>query len=61
LNQYTDKESLLQAISQTQYLTGLTRTGAAIQHMVLEGFSERRGARPIGLFTFNRRHYKQTH
>ncbi|KAI6201465.1 hypothetical protein M3Y96_00844600 [Aphelenchoides besseyi] len=47
LNQYTDKDSLLQAITQTQYLTGLTRTGAAIQHMVLEGFSERRGARPV--------------
>jgi hypothetical protein len=25
LNQYVDKESLLQAINQTQYLTGLTR------------------------------------
>lgn len=25
LNQYADKESLLQAITQTQYLTGLTR------------------------------------
>ncbi|KAL3070193.1 hypothetical protein niasHT_039386 [Heterodera trifolii] len=47
LNQYVDKPSLLQAIAQTQYLTGLTRTGAAIQHMVVEGFSERRGARPV--------------
>lgn len=47
LNQYTNKDSLLHAITSTQYLTGLTRTGAAIQHMVVEGFSERRGARPI--------------
>uniref|UniRef100_A0A915D433 Transmembrane cell adhesion receptor mua-3 n=1 Tax=Ditylenchus dipsaci TaxID=166011 RepID=A0A915D433_9BILA len=39
LNQYGDKQSLLQAIAQTQYLTGLTRTGAAIQHMVLEDVS----------------------
>lgn len=27
-------------------MTGLTRTGAAIQHMVQEGFAQRRGARP---------------
>ncbi|CAD5215432.1 unnamed protein product [Bursaphelenchus okinawaensis] len=47
LNQYTNKDDLLKAITSTQYLTGLTRTGAAIQHMVVEGFSERRGARPI--------------
>ncbi|KAI1731796.1 calcium-binding EGF domain-containing protein [Ditylenchus destructor] len=47
LNQYGDKQSLLQALAQTQYLTGLTRTGAAIQHMVVEGFAERRGARPV--------------
>ncbi|CAJ0943046.1 unnamed protein product, partial [Mesorhabditis belari] len=45
LNQHPDKVSLLRAIGETQYLTGLTRTGAAIQHMVKEGFSERRGAR----------------
>ncbi|OZC08479.1 hypothetical protein X798_04540 [Onchocerca flexuosa] len=45
LSQYTDKASVINAISQIQYLTGLTRTGAAIQHMVMEGFSERRGAR----------------
>lgn len=45
LNQYPDKASVLRAITETQYLTGLTRTGAAIQHMVKEGFSERRGAR----------------
>ncbi|KAI3415661.1 hypothetical protein GPALN_005254 [Globodera pallida] len=47
LNQYSDKQSLLQAVDHTQYLTGLTRTGAAIQHMVSEGFSERRGVRPL--------------
>ncbi|KAK6027850.1 EGF-like domain protein, partial [Ostertagia ostertagi] len=46
LDQYTDKAAVLRAITETQYLTGLTRTGAAIQHMVQEGFSERRGARP---------------
>lgn len=46
LDQYGDRDSLLKGISETQYLTGLTRTGAAIQHMVQEGFSERRGARP---------------
>ncbi|GMS89863.1 hypothetical protein PENTCL1PPCAC_12038, partial [Pristionchus entomophagus] len=45
LNEYPDKASVLRAITETQYLTGLTRTGAAIQHMVKEGFSERRGAR----------------
>uniref|UniRef100_A0A7E4VNX4 Transmembrane cell adhesion receptor mua-3 n=1 Tax=Panagrellus redivivus TaxID=6233 RepID=A0A7E4VNX4_PANRE len=47
LNQYSDKASLIHAIESTQYLTGLTRTGAAIQHMVMEGFAERRGARPL--------------
>ncbi|VDO61952.1 unnamed protein product [Onchocerca flexuosa] len=31
-----------------RYLTGLTRTGAAIQHVTDEVFSERRGARPLG-------------
>ncbi|KAK5982017.1 von Willebrand factor type A domain protein, partial [Trichostrongylus colubriformis] len=46
LDQYTDKAAVLRAITDTKYLTGLTRTGAAIQHMVQEGFSERRGARP---------------
>ncbi|CAB3403060.1 unnamed protein product [Caenorhabditis bovis] len=46
MDQYTTKASLLRGITETQYLTGLTRTGAAIQHMVQEGFSERRGARP---------------
>uniref|UniRef100_A0A158RCP8 VWFA domain-containing protein n=1 Tax=Thelazia callipaeda TaxID=103827 RepID=A0A158RCP8_THECL len=48
LNQYTDKTSVINAISQIQYLTGLTRTGSAIQHMITEGFSERRGARTKG-------------
>uniref|UniRef100_A0A913I4D2 EGF-like domain-containing protein n=1 Tax=Strongyloides stercoralis TaxID=6248 RepID=A0A913I4D2_STRER len=47
LNQYKDKTSLLNAISNIQYLTGLTRTGAAIQHMVNEGFSISKGARPL--------------
>ena len=27
-------------------VAGLTRTGAALKHMAIEGFSERRGARP---------------
>uniref|UniRef100_A0A158QLB9 VWFA domain-containing protein n=1 Tax=Haemonchus placei TaxID=6290 RepID=A0A158QLB9_HAEPC len=30
-----------------RYLTGLTRTGAAIEHVATEAFSERRGARPL--------------
>lgn len=30
-----------------RYLTGLTRTGAAIEHVTNEAFSERRGARPL--------------
>ncbi|CAD5233599.1 unnamed protein product [Bursaphelenchus xylophilus] len=48
LNQFEDKKSLQSAISNVTYLTGLTRTGAAIKHLVEEGFSERRGARPSG-------------
>uniref|UniRef100_A0A1I7VU29 Transmembrane matrix receptor MUP-4 n=1 Tax=Loa loa TaxID=7209 RepID=A0A1I7VU29_LOALO len=48
LNQYSSMEQLKQAINGIEYLTGLTRTGAAIQHVTDEGFSERRGARPIG-------------
>lgn len=47
LAQFKDKAGVLQGIADIQYLTGLTRTGAAIEHMVMEGFSERRGARPI--------------
>lgn len=31
-----------------RYLTGLTRTGAAIRHVTDEAFSEHRGARPLG-------------
>jgi hypothetical protein len=46
LGQFGDKVGVVQGITDVQYLTGLTRTGAAIQHMVVEGFSERRGARP---------------
>ncbi|CAK5070046.1 unnamed protein product [Meloidogyne enterolobii] len=47
LSQYSDKQSLLAAVDNINYLTGLTRTGAAIEHMVNEGFSDRRGVRPI--------------
>ncbi|KAI6194473.1 hypothetical protein M3Y96_01128600 [Aphelenchoides besseyi] len=47
LGQLENKEELKDAILQTEYLTGLTRTGAAIKHMTVEGFSERRGARPV--------------
>jgi uncharacterized protein YegL len=46
LGDHNDKNELRNAILQTEYLTGLTRTGAAIKHMAIEGFSERRGARP---------------
>ncbi|VDN06501.1 unnamed protein product [Thelazia callipaeda] len=58
LNQYSSAEQLKQAIDQIEllvidnilyfrYLTGLTRTGAAIEHVIDEVFTERRGARPI--------------
>lgn len=36
LNQYVDKESLLQAISQTQYLTGLTRFVHSSVQLIIE-------------------------
>lgn len=45
--QHNNKNELKNAILKVEYLTGLTRTGAAIKHMANEGFSERRGARPI--------------
>ncbi|CAD5230397.1 unnamed protein product [Bursaphelenchus okinawaensis] len=48
LNSYEDKKTLQNAILNTGYLTGLTRTGAAIKHLTEEGFSDRRGARPAG-------------
>ncbi|KAI6183966.1 hypothetical protein M3Y97_00545400 [Aphelenchoides bicaudatus] len=44
--EHTTKQALKSAILKTEYLTGLTRTGAAIKHMANEGFTERRGARP---------------
>lgn len=47
LNQFSDRPSLVQGIDDVRYLTGLTRTGAAIEHMVKEEFTERRGARPL--------------
>ncbi|KIH50306.1 von Willebrand factor type A domain protein, partial [Ancylostoma duodenale] len=39
--------SVVQYSDQISYLTGLTRTGAAIEHVATEAFSERRGARPL--------------
>lgn len=36
-----------EAIQGIQYLTGLTRTGAAIEHAVTEALNEKRGARPL--------------
>ncbi|CAG9540270.1 unnamed protein product [Cercopithifilaria johnstoni] len=48
LNQYSSIKQLKQAIDNIEYLTGLTRTGAAIEHVANEAFSERRGARPLG-------------
>ncbi|VDM78062.1 unnamed protein product [Strongylus vulgaris] len=47
LGDYKDSKSLHEAIRGIEYLTGLTRTGAAIEHVANEAFSERRGARPI--------------
>ncbi|VDM42590.1 unnamed protein product [Toxocara canis] len=47
LNQYSSAQSLEDAIDNIQYITGLTRTGAAIEHVTNEAFSERRGARPV--------------
>ncbi|ULU02771.1 hypothetical protein L3Y34_002395 [Caenorhabditis briggsae] len=48
LDNYSDRKSLQNAIRNIEYLTGLTRTGAAIEHVANEAFSERRGARPVG-------------
>ncbi|KAK0416294.1 hypothetical protein QR680_012402 [Steinernema hermaphroditum] len=47
LNEFSDLASLKKAIGSIEYLTGLTRTGAAIEHVVGEAFSERRGSRPV--------------
>ncbi|VDO52382.1 unnamed protein product [Haemonchus placei] len=47
LDDYKDSRSLHEAIKNIEYLTGLTRTGAAIEHVATEAFSERRGARPL--------------
>uniref|UniRef100_A0A0M3KES8 VWFA domain-containing protein n=1 Tax=Anisakis simplex TaxID=6269 RepID=A0A0M3KES8_ANISI len=46
LNQYTSARDLKDAIDRIQYITGLTRTGAAIHHVTTEAFSEKHGARP---------------
>ncbi|CAB3402805.1 unnamed protein product [Caenorhabditis bovis] len=48
LDNYSDRKLLQNAIHNIEYLTGLTRTGAAIEHVANEAFSERRGARPVG-------------
>ncbi|VDK69878.1 unnamed protein product [Litomosoides sigmodontis] len=48
LNQYYSIERLRNAVDNIEYLTGLTRTGAAIRHVANEAFSEVRGARPAG-------------
>uniref|UniRef100_A0A915AKQ6 Transmembrane cell adhesion receptor mua-3 n=1 Tax=Parascaris univalens TaxID=6257 RepID=A0A915AKQ6_PARUN len=47
LNQYSSIQSVEDAIDRIQYMTGLTRTGAAIEHVRNEAFNERRGARPL--------------
>ncbi|VDL81624.1 unnamed protein product [Nippostrongylus brasiliensis] len=47
LGDYMDSASLKEGIKNIDYLTGLTRTGAAIEHVANEAFSERRGARPL--------------
>uniref|UniRef100_A0A915HMZ4 VWFA domain-containing protein n=1 Tax=Romanomermis culicivorax TaxID=13658 RepID=A0A915HMZ4_ROMCU len=46
LNQYTNQQSLQNAIRNIQYLMGLTSTGEAINYMIKEGFNEKNGARP---------------
>lgn len=43
-----EKSGVLEGIRSINYLTGLTRTGSALEHMTTEGFSARRGARPLG-------------
>lgn len=47
LGQYSNKPDVEKAVTDVAYLTGLTRTGAAITDMVNLGFSEKRGARPM--------------
>uniref|UniRef100_A0A0M3IQP5 VWFA domain-containing protein n=1 Tax=Ascaris lumbricoides TaxID=6252 RepID=A0A0M3IQP5_ASCLU len=47
LNQYSSIQNVEDAIDRIQYMTGLTRTGAAIEHVRNEAFNERRGARPL--------------
>ncbi|CAJ0941120.1 unnamed protein product, partial [Mesorhabditis belari] len=47
LGDYTNARSVHEAIQGIDYLTGLTRTGAAIEHVATEAFNERRGARPL--------------
>ncbi|CAJ0580735.1 unnamed protein product, partial [Mesorhabditis spiculigera] len=46
LGDYSNARSVHDAIQGIEYLTGLTRTGAAIEHVANEAFNERRGARP---------------
>lgn len=48
LSQYQTKAEVEQAVRDVQYLTGLTRTGMAIGDMVKNGFTEAKGARPVG-------------
>uniref|UniRef100_F6ZV77 Collagen alpha-1(XXII) chain n=1 Tax=Ciona intestinalis TaxID=7719 RepID=F6ZV77_CIOIN len=53
LNQYTDRDSLIQAVGNITYLNGNTRTGKAIRFMNEESFSIANGARDIE-FGYNR-------
>ncbi|GMT19358.1 hypothetical protein PFISCL1PPCAC_10655, partial [Pristionchus fissidentatus] len=46
LGDYGNSRNVHDAIRNIEYLTGLTRTGAAIEHVVNEAFSTSRGARP---------------
>ena len=45
LNQYWNKEELLQAINGIPYIGGFTNTGDALRLMISEGFTEQSGAR----------------
>ena len=46
MNEFTTRNGVLNAISRINYLSGLTRTGLAMDAMVRKGFSTANGARP---------------
>uniref|UniRef100_A0AC35UCE3 Transmembrane matrix receptor MUP-4 n=1 Tax=Rhabditophanes sp. KR3021 TaxID=114890 RepID=A0AC35UCE3_9BILA len=48
LGKHGDRSDVVKAISNTEYLTGLTRTGQVIEHVVENVYNENNGARPAG-------------